>query len=112
MLRVAWPLLLIGLITLIVIVAVVVVVLETNKDQFIAGITAVAGFLALAGTSHSATSNVGGLLRGAPVQAGSAVKFSLAESVWHSTQQKAINEATFVAPAGMSSEQLANSRSQ
>ena len=101
MLRVAWPLLLIGLLTLLVIIAVVVVVVVIYKNQVIAGVAAIAGVLALAGTSHSATSNVGGLLRGAPAQAGSAVKFSLAESVWHSTQQRAINEAVFVVPAGM-----------
>ena len=108
MLRVAWPLLLISLVALVVIVAVVVIALVVYKDQLVAGVTAVAGALAIAGTSHSATSNVGGLLRGAPAAPGGAAKFSLAESVWHSTQQKAINEEVFKAPAGMISQQVAS----
>ena len=101
MLRVAWPLLLISLVALVVIVAVVVIALVVYKDQLVAGVTAVAGALAIAGTSHSATTNVGSLLRGAPAQPGGAAKFSLAESVWRSTQQKAINEEVFIVPAGM-----------
>lgn len=95
-LRIAWPMLLVSVLALVLIIAVLVIVIVSHLNEVVTAVTAVAGFLALVGTSHSAMSNVGNVLQHAVTQTGSTIKGSLVDSVWHSTQQKAINDATYI----------------
>ncbi len=99
--RVAWPLYAMHLLALLLVLAVILVVVVLNFNLVLTGVTAVAGLLALAGTSHSALGNIGGLLQGAATKTEGTIKGSLVDSLWHSTQQTAINNATYIPPAGM-----------
>jgi hypothetical protein len=101
LIRVAWPLYAMHVFVLLLVLAVIVVIVVLNYNLVLTGITAVAGFLALAGTSHSAFSNIGGLLQGAATRAEGTIKGSLVDSLWHSTQQTNINNATYIPPVGM-----------
>lgn len=96
--RMAWPLFLLHFLFLLVILAVVLVVVIVNFDAVVKAVTAVAGLLALASTAHFALSNINGIVEKALTQTTGAVKGSLIDSLWHSTQQKAVNQATLIAP--------------
>lgn len=101
LIRVAWPLYAMHALVLLLVMAIILVVVILNFNLVLTGITAVAGFLALAGTSHSAFSNIGGLLQGVATRTEGTIRSSLVDSLWHSTQQTAINNATYIPPAGM-----------
>lgn len=107
--RVAWPLFLLHFLIILVILALALVVILTNLDVVLRGVTAITGLLALLVASHIALNNIGGIVEKALTQTGGAVKGSLIDSLWHSTQQKAVNQATFIAPPAPPATQPAGS---
>ena len=99
--RVAWPLFLLHFLALFLVLIVLVIALTVvvaNLGVVIKGVTAVAGLLALVGASHFTLSNVSGIAEKALTHTEGAVKGSLVDSIWHSTQQKAVNGATCILP--------------
>lgn len=96
--RISWPLFVFPLLALLLILIVSLVVILLNIDQVIKAITAIAGFIALVGTSHIAMSNLNGFVEKALTHTGEALKGSPIETLWHSDQQKAVNDATLIAP--------------
>jgi hypothetical protein len=103
--RVAWPVFLLHFLALFLVLIVLVialVVIVANLGVVVKGVTAVAGLLALVGASHFTLSNVSGIAEKALTHTEGAVKGSLVDSIWHSTQQKAVNEATCVLPPAVS----------
>jgi hypothetical protein len=84
--------------TLFLILAILVVVIIVKFDAVVKGVTAVASLLALVAASHIALGNIGGIVEKALTDTTGAVKGSLFDSLWHSTQQQAVNQATLIQP--------------
>ncbi len=109
--RVAWPLFLLHFLALFLVLIVLVialVVVVANLGVVIKGVTAVAGLLALVGASHFTLSNISGIAEKALTHTEGTVKGSLVDSIWHSTQQKAVNEATCILPPTVSTPPIKN----
>ena len=100
-LRLFWPLMLVGIIVFAAIIAVLALVILSNPNIIVTGVTTAAGLLALLGTYHTIATNVGSLLEKAASQAASDLKGSLVDSLWSSTQQKEVNEGMYIPPAGI-----------
>jgi hypothetical protein len=100
-LRLFWPLLLVGIIVFAAIIAVLALVIISNPNIIVTGVTTAAGLLALLGTYHTVATNVGSLLEKAASQAASDLKGSLVDSLWSSTQQKEVNKGMYIPPAGI-----------
>ena len=100
-LRLFWPLMLAGLVVFAVIVGLLVLVIVSNPNIILTGVTAAAGLLTLLGTYHTVVTNVGGILEKAASHTAGELKGSLIDSLWNSTQQKEVNQAMYVAPAGI-----------
>jgi hypothetical protein len=101
-LRLLWPLVLAGLILFAAIIGVLVFVIIHNPNVVLTGVTTAAGLLALLSTYHTVATNVGGILVKAASHAAGDFKGSFVDSLWNSTQQKEVNEGTYIAPAGIS----------
>jgi hypothetical protein len=104
--RVSWPLFVFPLLALLLILIVSLVVVLLNIDQVVKAVTAIAGFIALVSTSHIAMSNLNGFIQKALAHTGESLKGSPIEALWHSDQQKAVNDATLIAPPSPSTAPL------
>lgn len=100
-LRVMWPLLLIGSLVLLLVVALVVIVILLNPNLIIVGITAVGGFLTTLGISQTLVKNADDILQKAVTDATATIKGSYLDQIWNSTQQKAVNQAVYIQPTGV-----------
>ncbi len=100
-LPVIWPLLLIGGFILLLIIALVVIVILLFHNVVIVGITAVGGFLTTLGIAQTLGNNAGNIVQKAVADATATLKGSYLDQVWNSTQQKAVNQAVYIPPAGI-----------
>ncbi|HEV2581174.1 MAG TPA: hypothetical protein VGT44_10020 [Ktedonobacteraceae bacterium] len=96
--RVAWPLFVFPLVALLLILVVALVVILANFDQVVKAVAAAATLVALVSTSHLATSNITVFVERALSHSSDVFKGSPIESLWQSTQQKAVNDATCILP--------------
>ena len=101
-LRLLWPLVLAGLILFAAIIGLLVFVIMRNPNPILTGVTTAGGLLTLLSTYHTVATNVGGILQKAASHAVGEIKGSFVDSLWSSTQQKEVNEGTYIAPAGIS----------
>ena len=97
-LQVFWPLLVGGIIVLVSIVALLVFLIVSNLNIVAKEITAIIGLLTAFGITNSLVNTIGGLFQKAVSDVTGTVRGSVIDNIKHSTQQMAVNQATFIPP--------------
>lgn len=98
-LRVAWPIFLLGVLTLIVILGLLLFVIISNPSIITKDVAAVVALLTTLGVAHTLGSTIGNVLEKAVSEVTGTFRGTVIDNIRHSTQQEAVNKATFIPPA-------------
>jgi len=96
--QVFWPLLVGGIVVLVLIVALLVFLIVSNLNIVTKEITAIIGLLTAFGITNSLVNTIGGIFQKAVADVTGTVRGSVIDNIKHSTQQLAVNQATFIPP--------------
>jgi uncharacterized protein YqhQ len=96
--QVFWPLLVGGIIVLVLVVALLVFLIVSNLNIVTKEITAIIGLLTAFGITNSLVNTIGGIFQKAVADVTGTVRGSVIDNIKHSTQQLAVNQATFIPP--------------
>jgi len=93
-----WPFFLIGALVLALILALLLYVIVSNFNLLTKEVSAVIALLAAFGITHTLIDATGNILQKAVSEATGTFKGTFIDNIKHSTQQEAINKATFIPP--------------
>ena len=93
-----WPLFVGGIVVLVVIVALLVFLIVSNLSIVTKEITAIIGLLTAFGITNSLVNTLSGIFQKAIADVTGTVRGSVIDNIKHSTQQMAVNQATFIPP--------------
>jgi hypothetical protein len=97
--QVFWPFFLIGILVLVLILALLWYVIVSNFNLLTKEVSAVIALLAAFGITHTVVDATGNILQKAVSEATGTFKGTFIDNIKHSTQQEAINKATFIPPS-------------
>lgn len=101
-LRVSWPMFIIGAVALVVILGLLLFVIISNPSIITKDVAAVVALLTTLGVIHTLGSTVGNILEKAVSEVTGTFRGTVIDNIKHSTQQEAVNKATFIPPASAS----------
>ncbi len=101
-LRVSWPIFLLGGLALVVILGLLLIVFISNPSIITKDVAAVVALLTTLGIVHTLGSTVGNVLEKAVSEVTGTFRGTVIDNIRHSTQQEAVNKATFIPPASAS----------
>ncbi len=104
-LRVSWPMFLLGGLALVMILGLLLFVIISNPSIITKDIAAVVALLTTLGITHTLGSTVGNILEKAVSEVTGTFRGTVIDNIRHSTQQEAVNKATFIPPASPSAKQ-------
>ena len=110
--QVFWPLLVGGIIVLVLIVALLVFLIVSNLNIVTKEITAIIGLLTAFGITNSLGHTIGGIFQKAVSDVTGTVRGSVIDNIKHSTQQMAVNQATFIPPTIVHQQVTQNSQTK
>ncbi len=109
-LRISWPVYIAGIILLLLILALVLFVLFSHLNLIVTTVTTAGAAIAALGITHTVVSSLSGIIQRAfsgntlekvENRTTTAIKVSVIDNLWNSTQQQAVNKATYILPAGI-----------
>jgi hypothetical protein len=98
-LRVSWPMFLIGGLALVVILGLLLFVIISNPSIITKDVAAVVALLTTFGVIHTLGGTVGNILEKAVSEVTGTFRGTVIDNIRHSAQQEAVNKATFIPPA-------------
>jgi hypothetical protein len=98
-LRVSWPMFFIGGLAFVVILGLLLFVIISNPSIITKDVAAVVALLTTLGITHTLGSTVGNILEKAVSEVTGTFRGTVIDNIRHSTQQEAVNKATFISPA-------------
>jgi hypothetical protein len=101
-LRVSWPLFLLGVLAFVVILGLLLFVIISNPSIITKDVAAVVALLTTFGIINSLGKTVGNLLENAVSKVTGTFRGTVIDNIRHSTQQEAVNKATFIPPGSAS----------
>ena len=110
--QVFWPLLVGGIIVLVLVVALLVFLIVSNLNIVTKEITAIIGLLTAFGITNSLGHTIGGIFQKAVSDVTGTVRGSVIDNIKHSTQQMAVNQATFIPPTIVHQQVTQNSQTK
>jgi len=109
-LRVSWPLFLLGGLALVAIMGLLLYVIISNPSIITKDVAAVVALLTTLGIVHTLGSTVGNILEKAVSEVTGTFRGTVIDNIKHSTQQEAVNKATFIPPASASQKTAQNTQ--
>jgi hypothetical protein len=100
-LQVFWPVFLVGGLVLLLVLALLVYVIVSNLTVITKEVTAAVAILTAFGITHTLVDATGNILQKTVSEATGTFKGSVIDNIKHSSQQEAVNKATFILPPGV-----------
>jgi hypothetical protein len=98
-LQVSWPVFLLGLLVFVVVLVLLLFVIISNFNVITKDVAAIVALLTTLGILNSLGKTVGNLLENAVSEVTGTFRGTVIDNISHSTQQEAVNKATFIPPA-------------